>query len=227
MLKIQTVNQANFRITDSIQLDSGVKIPVIMGQCSQVDLVSGNGYRYKNGFWDKILDHEQVQTAIKNRDMLGMVEHPEDDNDFMKTPYEGASHMILDAWNERGNPFAKIGLLNNSRGNDIKALVDLGHKPGVSTRGLGSFGEDSTSKFVDQDNYMFLTWDIVRSPNFADMRMDKVTDSLMKSPIFKEMKEMYHLRDSVDEAYSSANLTKDIATAFEALTRIQNHLKNN
>lgn len=224
MLKIQTVRKGLLRVCDSVQLDSGVILPCITGQCSQVDVVSQNGYRYKKGFWEKVLQQSQVSDAIINRDMLGMIEHPTDDDDFLKTPYTGASHIVLKAWCDGGNPFATFGLLNNEAGNQLKALTDVGHKPGVSTRGLGSFAQDNISKFVDDDNYMFLTWDIVRSPNFQDLKMDKVTDSLMKSPLFKEMTEMYHLRDSADEHYSSIKLADDLEVAIDALKRIKDNL---
>lgn len=224
MLKLQTIHRTQLRICDSIKTDNGVTFPVIAGQCSTVDVVSPNGYRYKRGFWEKVLDNSVVAESIKSRDILGTIEHPEDDDAFLNTPYDEASHCVLKTWIEQGNPFAQFGILNNDKGNALKALLEIGHKPGVSTRGLGSFLEDGESKFVDSHNYAFITWDIVRKPNFSDLKMDKVTDSLMSSPTFKEMTEMFHLKDSVIESYNMEALKRDMQLATESLKRVQSFL---
>lgn len=225
MLKIQSVKKNIFKISDSIMLDSGVTVPCITGQCGEVDVVSQNGYRYKMGFWDKVLSDSCVQQAIQNRDVFGMIEHPVDDDAFLKTPYDLASHVIIKAWVQSGNPFATFGLLNNEKGNQIKALIDVGHHPGVSTRGLGSFDKDEVSQYVCDSDYMFITWDIVRSPNFSDLKLDKVTDSLMKSPVFNELVQMHGLKDSVDEHYSKSKLLKCMDDAISSLIEFKNLLK--
>ena len=226
--KIQTVQKHKMRICDSVTLENGEKIMRIQGQCSDVEVMSQNGYYYKRDFWEHILKQQSVQDAIRNRDMFGMIEHPTDDDAYIKTPYEKASHIILDARvDENGNPIATFGLLNNEQGNNIKALIEVGHRPGVSSRGLGEMATDEKGQYVMDSNYLFITWDIVRSPNFAELKMDKVTDSLMQSPIFKELVQMNHLRDSADEHYSVDKLRNDMRTAIGALTNIMNSLDNN
>ena len=222
--KVQSTHRQLFKVADSVQLETGVVIPCIVGQAGQIDVISQNGYRYKKGFWDKVLGDQLIQDAIKNRDILGMIEHPTDDDEYLKTPYDKASHVIMKAWVQDGNPFAQFGLLNNERGNQIKALIDVGHRPGVSTRGLGNYASDGISQFVCDEGYVFLGWDLVRNPNFGDLKMDRVTDSLMKSPIFQELCEMHHLKDSVDEHYNQSNLIRNIDDAIAALTRIKQSL---
>lgn len=223
--KIQTGMYSRFKIADSvINPDSGVKIPVIVGQVGRVDETSPNGYRYKNGFWDTVLSNQVVKDAIANRDVLGMIEHPSDDNDYIKTPYEKASHIVLKAWVDSGNPYAQIGLLNNEHGNKLKSLIDVGHRPGVSTRGLGNIEQDNIGKYIPVKDYLFITWDIVKSPNFGDLKMDKVTDSLVANPIFKELCEMHQLEDSIDEHYVQAKLASDKEKAIEALKTLQEFL---
>ena len=222
--KVQSIHRNLFKVADSARLDNGVVIPCIVGQAGQVDVVSQNGYRYKRGFWDKVLGDSLIQDAIKNRDILGMIEHPTDDDEYLKTPYDKASHVIMKAWVQDGNPFATFGLLNNERGNQIKALIDVGHRPGVSTRGLGNYDRDNISQFVTDEGYVFLGWDLVRNPNFGDLKMDKVTDSLMKSPIFRELCEMHHLKDSADDHYNHDNLIRNIDDAIDALNRLKSSL---
>ena len=229
MLKLQSIQPSILRVCDSRKLDSGVTIPCIVGQVSSEEVVSQNGYRYRKGFWKKVLNSTSVISAINNRDMLGMIEHPSDDDAFLKTPYDGASHIVLKAWCDAktGNPYAEFGILNSQKGNELKALLEVGHKPGVSTRGMGNYGTDGVSQYVDEDGYVLLTWDIVRSPNFADLKMDKVTDSLMRNPLFSEITGMNQLRDSADEHYDRSKLIKELSSAITALTNAKDLLTSN
>ena len=212
--KIQSVRKTRFRVADSIVLDSGVTIPCITGQVGQVDVISQNGYRYRTNFWDTVINDSIIQKQIESRDMLGMIEHPEDDDEYLKTPYDKAALAVIKAWVDNHNPYAILGLLNNEHGNKIKALVDVGHHPGVSTRGLGSYDRDSTSQYVSEDNYLLITWDIVVSPNFSDLKMSPVTDSLTSSPLFKELCQMHQLKDSAAADYNASKLIQEMDFAI-------------
>ena len=140
---------------------------------------------------------------------------PEDDSEYLKTPYEKASHIILEATvDAQGNPWGKFGILNNQHGNTLKALLDVGHMPGVSTRGLGDTAKDDKSVYIPDENYALITWDIVRNPNFASLKMEKISDSVKTSPVFKELVEMYHLRDSYQDV---PNLESDMKLAISSM----------
>lgn len=222
--KIQSVYRSSFRIIDSIESGSdGTRIPVIRGAASRVDQASIKGYRYRSGFWDKIINTPELQQRVADRDMLGMIEHPEDEYEYSRTPLDKASHVVLRAWvDEKSHePWIDCGLLNNDRGNAIKALVDVGFKPGCSTRAMGGFLHDSIGDYLDENNYAVITWDIVRSPNFDDIRLERVSDS----SIFREAVQMYHLRDSVADCYDHSKLSSDIDSAIAALRRIADGLK--
>lgn len=217
MLKLGTTIRTKFKVCDSITLASGVTVPCITGQVGQVDEVSQNGYRYKTDFWDKVLSDQIVQDQIACHDMLGTIEHPIDDDKFLRTPYDEASHVVLKAWVQNHNPYATLGLLNNDKGNQIKALVDVGHKPGVSTRGMGQFDRDQISQFVSDVDYVLISWDIVRSPNFATLKMSEVTDSLIHNPIFKELADMHQIKDSAYKGYDKDLLIDDMGKAIAEL----------
>ncbi len=217
--KIQSVRKTRFKICDSVQLDSGITVPCITGQCSESEVISQNGYRYRNGFWDKVVNDPLVQQKVADREFLGTIEHPEDDNEYLRTSYNKASHVLFKLWVDNNNPFAVIGLLNNPEGNAIKALIDVGHRPGISTRGLGNFCKDSVSQYVDENNYVFLGFDVVKNANFASLKMDKVSDSLKDSPLFKELMEMHHLKDSAEEHYDKDSLIKEMGSAITELQR--------
>ena len=62
------------------------------------------------------------------------------------------------------------------------------------------------------------------APNFEDIRMDKVSDSLETLPEFRELMQMTQLRDSVDENYNRDHLKSDIEQVITLLSRISNHL---
>lgn len=223
LVKIQSVYRSAFRVLDSIESGvDGTRIPIIRGAASRVDVASQKGYRYRKGFWDKIINDPGLQDRVSGRDMLGMIEHPLDDASYQRTPMDKASHIVLRAWVDESThePWIDCGLLNNEAGNSIKALVDVGFRPGCSTRALGGFLQDSIGEYLDENNYAVLTWDLVRCPNFEDIRLEKVSDS----SVFREVVQMYQLRDSVDEAYSSDRLKSDIDSAIEALQRISRGL---
>lgn len=223
--KIQSTIVTKFRVTDSIQNpETGEVMPCITGRASHVDVISQKGYRYPKGFWDKVINDDELQTRIENRDVLGMIEHPTDDMDFMCTPYDKAAVVCLKAWVEDYEPFITLGILNNPNGSYVKSLVEVGHRPGCSTRAFGDYGDDAKGKFVVEDGFYCVGWDIVRAPNFEDIRMDKVSDSLENSPVFRELMQMTQLRDSVTEDFNRDVLRGQIAKAIEALREVEKNL---
>lgn len=223
MLKqVYTAHKTRLRVCDSEIDISGNRIPIVEGELSDVDVVSPNGYRYKRGFWDKVLSQPCVKEMIANRECLGMIEHPEKDEEYMKTPYDKASHVVLSVTVNNGVPYGRFGLLNNPRGNDIKALVDVGVPIGVSTRGLGDILSDSISEYVDDENYGLITWDFTTRPNFPKY-MNPVSDSLRESPLYREFVQMRQLVDSnpSDVRYDN-DLKKMVKEMREKCDRILN-----
>lgn len=231
MKRIVTSSISKFKIMDSITDNVGNKIPMIYGPLSFEEVQSKKGYRYRDGFWNKILSNEKVIEDIESHSMLGMIEHPKDDADYIKTPYDKASHVIWNVDLKKGVPYGTIALLNNTNGNAMKALADLGVPIGVSTRGLGEFLSDSVSEFIDEDSYALITWDFTRNPNLEKAVLSKVTDSFMETPIFREFIDAYKLRDSVDESYDHERLKKEFMLmreesmkTIERIDKILTHL---
>lgn len=222
MDKITSTYKTLFKVADSVHLESGVTIPCIAGQCSQVEVVSQNGYRYRKGFWDKVVNDPVVQSKVNGREYLGTIEHPTKDEEYLNTPLDKASHVIMKLWLQDSCPFVTLGLLNNPRGNEIKALVDVGFHPGVSTRGLGDILQDDTSSYVSEEGYAFLGEDIVLTPNFSSLKLSKepISDSLRANPVFKELCDMHQLKDSADTAYDPKALMDELRGAVAHLQSI-------
>lgn len=225
MYKITIPHKTNFRVSDSVKSDTGVTIPVIEGILSESEVVSPNGYRYRKSFWPKVLSEPYVKDMIRNRECLGTVEHPESDSDYLKTPYTSASHVVLSVVLDHGNPRGKFGLLNNKLGNDIKALIEVGVPVGVSTRGLGEESRDEISSYIDENQYALITWDIVKSPNFENLRLNQVSDSLIQNPLFSELSQAFSLRDSRSTDYDSVKLAADLTKLTSELQNILTKLK--
>lgn len=193
--RLSTARRSQFRVTDSITDAAGNITPIVAGELSDIDIVSPNGYRYRRGFWDKVLARKDVKDMIRNNECLGTIEHPIPDNAYMKTPYEDVSHVVKSVTLIEGVPYGKFALCNNPKGNSIKALVDLGVPIGVSTRGLGDIREDEISQYVDDENYALITWDFTNNPNFPK-RMEPISDSLRQNPLFKEFVELRGIVDT-------------------------------
>lgn len=223
--KLCDAHKTVLRIADATE-EFGARIPIIEGELSEVEKVSPNGYRYRQGFWDKVLAEDYVISMIEDRTCLGTIEHPESDDAYMKTPYEEASHVVLSVVVRNHNPYGKFGILNNNKGNAIKALVEVGVPVGVSTRGLGEQLTDSVSPYIDENNYGLITWDIVKNPNFPK-QMQQVSDSLRSNENFRQLIEMNKLRDSLrpDATVSAAEMRKMIREIRSNLVILENNIR--
>lgn len=216
--KIITSTTSKFRVCDSYRDASGNKIPMIYGPLSFEETGSFKGYRYREGFWQHVLSNAAVRDKIESHTMLGMIEHPIDDDEYLSTPYDKASHVVYDVQIKKGTPYGTLALINNVHGNCIKALVDLNVPIGVSTRGCGDILQDSVSTYVDEQNYALITWDITRKPNLEQAVCTRLSDSALGSPLFKELVSSYQLRDSADTHYNRNRLNSDISRLVEELS---------
>jgi len=225
--RIETVFRSKLKVSDSKIKDSG--LVTVEGFVSEAETVSPNGYRYKETFWPAILSEDYVKEMINNRESLGCVEHPEDDEHYLLTPYEKASHFVqsLELRNYGNNtkaPFARIGVINTIPGCNLKALVEAEIPVGVSTRGLGETLSDAKSKFIEEESYRYLTHDVVRNPNFSSLRMRAVSDSVVSSSLFKELTQGIQLRDSGNESFNRESLLKELNRMKDALKVIETNL---
>ena len=141
--------------------------------------------------------------------MLGCIEHPIDDEDYMYTDYKQAALIVLAVEMRGSDPFGTIGLLNNDDGTRLKSIVEFGSRVGVSTRGVGQTKQSSGNTVVDPDGYSVITWDSVRNPNLP-VTLAAISDSMMSSPRFKAMFDAVKLRDSGATSFNRTNVDRDI-----------------
>nr|DAH52346.1 MAG TPA: Prohead core protein serine protease [Caudoviricetes sp.] len=226
MDRITRTSISRVRIIDSFQNQKGETIPCVEGFLSLEETISKKGYRYRDGFWSKVLSNKAVQDSIQQRRMLGTIEHPIPDDEYLSQPYESASHVVLDVQLKNGSPWGLLALLNNQKGNSIKALADLDVPVGISTRGMGTFIEDSLSPYVDEENYALITWDFTNKPNIEGAEQHaKISDSVQQLPLFKEMVQMYGLRDSVGSDFNKVKLIQEMEKARDEISNLINKVK--
>jgi hypothetical protein len=173
------------------------------------DVTSSNGYRYEPDFWGQVTSRKEFKDRLKAREMLGCIEHPKDDEDYLYTPYNKAALIVLDVTMKGTDPYGIIGLLNNDEGTYLKSIVEFGSRIGVSTRGVGATKFKDGVTVVDPVGYSVITWDSVCNPNLP-VTLGIISDSMMKSQRFIEMFGAVKLRDSGSTDFNRSNLDADI-----------------
>jgi len=220
-----TTHKTVMRVCDSMQTADGITIPIVDGQLSCVEEVSPNGYRYKKDFWHHVLKEQYVKDMIENRECIGTIEHPTEDDAYQATPYEDASHVCLSAVLVGDNPQGKFGLLNNNKGNALKALVDMNIPIGVSTRGMGEQLSDHVSPYIPHDGYRLITWDCVRNPNFAALRLRRPVSDSVAERLFNELTGLLQMRDSAYNGYRRDYMDNDHRKLLRELKRMLNEVE--
>ena len=139
---------------------------------------NANKRTYPKGIWEGLFkDGSDFMNRIKNRAMLGLLEHPEDGVTRLdRLP----SHLIVEVHFatpqeinetrndkhpiEEGDIVGTLEVLGTSTGKELLALIEAGVLFGVSSRGGGSLREDGDGYIVEND-FECETWDVVAVPS--------------------------------------------------------------
>lgn len=145
-----------------------VKLPkdgvwVLEGPAQKSDERNANNRYYPREIWEKwIADpNSPAQVAIKERAMLGHLEHPKDGR---TDGNEGALVVTEATLGKDGIVRAKFELLDTPKGLILQEYTRKGVKWGVSSRGNGSVNEKGR---VNPDDYVLETWDAVMRPSVS------------------------------------------------------------
>jgi len=147
---------------------NGQNIWRIPGRFSECDKVNGNNRRYSRRVWEKNLaDGSTLQTLIKENSAFGLLEHPADGKVDLNSPI---SHAVTKAVMENdGMITGEITVIDcgeNSPGRKLKALIEFGYNPRVSSRGFGSLVRATEGYDDVQEDYICEGWDVVIKPSF-------------------------------------------------------------
>lgn len=144
---------------------SGWRIP---GRLSECDVINGNNRRYRRPVWEKNFQAgSTLLTKINECEAFGLLEHPKDGQVTLESPI---SHAVACAkLNEDGSVTGEIIVIDygdNSPGRKLKAMIEQGYNPKVSSRGFGSLIKGPDGVDDVQDDYVCEGWDVVIKPSF-------------------------------------------------------------
>lgn len=185
----------------------------IPGRFSECDKVNGNNRRYKRPVWEKNLaEGSTLQTLIKENAAFGLLEHPTDGKVDLQSPI---SHAVTKAVMELdGTITGEITIIDcgeNSPGRKLKALIEFGYNPRVSSRGFGTLVKASDGVDDVQEDYVCEGWDVVVKPSFDNARLDPAASPAIKTVLGKDSAETVQI--STAEAKT---VKEDLETAPKA-----------
>ena len=144
---------------------SGWRIP---GRLSECDKINGNNRRYSRKVWEANLkEGSTLCLKIANCEAFGQLEHPKDGQITLESPI---SHGVVNAkLNEDGTITGEIAIIDygdGSPGRKLKAMIEQGYNPRVSSRGFGSLVKATDGVDDVQEDYVCEGWDVVIKPSF-------------------------------------------------------------
>lgn len=157
---------------------SGGTLTRIPGRFSVCDCVNGNNRRYRRTVWEKNLTPGSLlQESIKRNAAFGLLEHPKDGIVTLLSPisHHVTSAQMVESKDPAGKPVCEvvgeITLLDTAEGNKLKALIEGGYNPLVSSRGYGSLTRAADGVDEVQEDYVCESWDVVIKPSFEQAEL--------------------------------------------------------
>lgn len=171
------VDRAKAPVTES--RPNGGSYTRIPGRFSVCDCVNGNNRRYAKRVWEKNLQPGSVlKESISRNAAFGLLEHPKDGIVSLLSPI---SHHVTNAeMIESRDPatgklvyevVGEIALLDTEEGRKLKALIEGGYNPLVSSRGYGSLAKAPDGVDEVQEDYVCEGWDVVIKPSFENAEL--------------------------------------------------------
>lgn len=147
------------------------------GRLSVSGVVNGNRRRYPRSVWEKNLREDSpLSLSMKRRSTFGLLEHPADGKVDLRSPI--AIITVGAKLNESGEVLGEIIVVNTPEGLKLRALVEAGYDPYVSSRGYGSLTKASDGVDDVADDYVCEGWDVVMRPSFVAAKLTPRRESL-------------------------------------------------
>jgi hypothetical protein len=131
---------------------------VMKGILQKADTLNQNGRIYPM----TVLEREvrNYQKFIAENRALGELDHP----DSSVVNLKNVSHVIKEAYLDKGVVYGTVELLDTPSGKILQSLVESGVKLGISSRGVGSVKKQGDYHIV-QDDFQLICWDYVSEPS--------------------------------------------------------------
>lgn len=143
-------------IKESREKNSG-KI-LMKGILQKADTLNQNGRIYPMSVLEREVRNYQ-KFIVENR-ALGELDHP----DSSVVNLKNVSHVVREAYLEKGVVYGTVELLDTPSGKILQSLVESGVKLGISSRGVGSTKKQGDYHVV-QDDFQLICWDYVSEPS--------------------------------------------------------------
>jgi predicted nuclease with TOPRIM domain len=148
------VSQRNYALEE----DKSTGRKYIKGEFGIVDTPTENNRVYSRALMEREI--RKLQEKIKNRSLLGELDHPDDG----KPRLSRVSHLITELYLGDDNIIrGKAEILDTDNGRNLRAIAEAGVKIGVSLRGYGSTRMENNVEIVE-DDFELLTFDFVVEP---------------------------------------------------------------
>jgi regulator of replication initiation timing len=132
------------------------------GVIGRADEKNANGRIYTRKLWEKILSSPSLQETIRERGMVGEVDHPKDS----ELKLEKASHVWTSmSLQENGEIHGTFEVLPTEKGRHLESLIRSRIRVGASTRGEGTISSKDGADYISEDDYNLYTTDIVANPS--------------------------------------------------------------
>lgn len=131
---------------------------MMKGILQKADTLNQNGRIYPTAVLER--EVRNYQKFISENRALGELDHP----DSSVVNLKNVSHVIKEAYLEKGVVYGMVELLDTPSGKILQSLVESGVKLGISSRGVGSTKKQGDYHIV-QDDFQLICWDYVSEPS--------------------------------------------------------------
>lgn len=131
---------------------------VMRGILQKADTLNQNGRIYPMAVLER--EVRNYQKFIAENRALGELDHP----DSSVVNLKNVSHVIKEAYLDKGVVYGTVELLDTPSGKILQSLVESGVKLGISSRGVGSVKKQGDYHIV-QDDFQLICWDYVSEPS--------------------------------------------------------------
>lgn len=131
---------------------------MMKGILQKADTLNQNGRIYPTNVLEREIRNYQ-KFIMENR-ALGELDHP----DSSVVNLKNVSHVIKEAYLDKGVVYGTVELLDTPSGKILQSLVESGVKLGISSRGVGSTKKQGDYHIV-QDDFQLICWDYVSEPS--------------------------------------------------------------
>lgn len=158
------------------------------GKFQEADAINKNKRIYPFDVLDENV--KQLQEAIKERRLLGELDHPTDSI----VHFANASHVVTKLWWEGSTLMGEGDILSTPSGRILHALISDGVKIGISSRGVGQGTTNEDGTLVIGEGYKLITFDAVADPStyaafqerIVGKRNEEVEPRIVNSTISKK-----------------------------------------